>query len=211
MTAVVILPIAITVVVLVVVLTSLRKSGAFGMSKAKRELAGQLMATGEKGRATIIAIRPTGMVVNNINVQCVLHFRIEPLRGGQPFDGEKKCLLSEVAMPRIGDTWPCWYDPMDHTKFAVGQPTEITPQQIQLFHEFGIRHPMDQQQQYPQQQQPGYPQQQYPQQQYPQQQPGYPQQQYPQQQPGYPQQQYPQQQPGYPQQQQPPFGQQQQR
>ena len=200
MTAVVILPIAITVVVLVVVLTSLRKSGAFGMSKAKRELAGELMATGEKGRATIIAIRPTGMVVNNINVQCVLHFRIEPIRGGQPFDGEKKSLLSQVAMPRIGDIWPCWYDAMDHTKFAVGQPTEITPQQIQLFHEFGIRHPMDQQQAaYPQQQQPGYPQQQYPQQQ-----PGYPQQQYPQQQqPGYPQQQ-----PGYPQQQQPPFGQQ---
>jgi hypothetical protein len=85
MTAVVILPIAITVVALVVVLTSLRKSGAFGMSKAKRELAGELMSTGEKGRATIIAIRPTAMVVNNINVQCVLHFRIEPIRGGQPF------------------------------------------------------------------------------------------------------------------------------
>ena len=139
MTAVVILPIAITVVVLVVVPTSLRKSGAFGMSKAKRELAGELMSTGEKGWATIIAIRPTAMVVNNIHVQCVLHFRIEPIRGGQPFDGEKKSLLSQVAVPRIGDIWPCWYDAMDHTKFAVGQPTEITPQQIQLF-EFGIRH-----------------------------------------------------------------------
>ena len=169
----VILPIGITVVVLVVVLTSLKKSGAFGPSKAKRALAQQLIATGAKARATILAIQPTGTVVNNINIQCRLQFRIEPLQGGQPFAGEKTSLISQTALPRIGDVWPCWFNPTNPTEFAVGQPTSITPEQVALFHEFGIRHPLDQQQQYQQQ-----PQQfQQPQQGYPQQpQPGYPQQ-----------------------------------
>lgn len=203
MSTFVILPIVISVVVVVIVIGTLKKSGAFGMSKEKRQLAAQLMATGEKARATIMAVRPTGMVVNDINIQCVLQFQIQPLRGGQPFLGEKKSLISQVAMPRIGDVWPCWFDPSDPTKFAVGQPTAITPEQIQLFREFGIPHPFDQQQQgYPQQGYPqqGYPQQGYPQQGYPQQQPGYaPQPGYPPQQPGYaqPQPGYPQQ-PGYP-------------
>jgi hypothetical protein len=144
-----------------------------------------LIATGEKARATILTIQPTGTVVNNINIQCRLQFRIEPLRGGQPFQGEKKSLIPQTAMPRIGDVWPCWFNPANPAEFAVGQPTQITPEQVALFHEFGIRHPLDQQQQYnPQQQYPqqqGYPQQ--PQQGYPQQQPGYPPQA-----PGYPQQ-----------------------
>jgi len=156
---------------------------------------------GERARATLMAVRPTGMVVNDINIQCVLRFHIEPLRGGQPFEGEKKVLISQAAMPRIGDVWPCWFDPSDPSKFAVGQPNEITPEQIQLFREFGIPHPMDNQgyaQQYPQQGYPqqGYPQQPYPQPGYAQPQPGYPQQSYPQ--PGFPQQQPSPQQPGYP-------------
>ncbi|MCU1400940.1 MAG: hypothetical protein JWN62_4049 [Acidimicrobiales bacterium] len=183
----VILPIVISVVVIVIVVVSLKSSGAFGPSKAKRELAQQLIATGEKARATILAIQPTGTVVNNINIQCRLQFRIEPLRGGQPFAGEKKSLIPQTSMPRIGDVWPCWFNPANPAEFAVGQPTQITPEQIALFHEFGIRHPLDPQQQYQQQYQQQ-PQQGYPQQGYPQQ--GYPQQGYPQQsQPGYPPQQ----------------------
>lgn len=165
----VILPIVISVVVVVVVLTAFKKSGAFGPSKAKRELAAQLIATGDKGRAMVMSVQPTGVVVNNINVQCILRFRIEPLRGGQPFEGEKKTLISQVAMPRIGDVWPCWFNSLDHTQFAVGQPSEITPDQITLYREFGIPHPLDPaNQQF--QQHPGYPPQQ----------PGYPPQGFPQ-------------------------------
>ena len=144
MNMLVILPIVISVIVVVVVLMVFKKSGAFGPSKAKRELAAQLVATGEKGRAMVMSVQPTGVVVNNINVQCILKFRIEPLRGGQPFEGEKKSLISQVAMPRIGDVWPCWFNPSDHTQFAVGQPNEITPEQIALYREFGIPHPLDQ-------------------------------------------------------------------
>lgn len=57
------------VVILVLVFSTLRKSGAFGMSKAQQKAA-QLTVTGTKARRWIIAIQPTGMVVNNINIQC---------------------------------------------------------------------------------------------------------------------------------------------
>ena len=123
----------------------LRKSGAFGMSKDKQQQAMQLMQTGRKARATITAIQPTGMVVNLINIQCNVHFQLQPLAGGQPFDNQKTMLISQTSMPRIGDVWPSWYDPMDSALFAVGQPTALTPEQVALFREFGIPHPLDSQ------------------------------------------------------------------
>ena len=130
-------------IVLIFVFFVFKKSGAFGPSKAKRELAAQLLQTGHKGRAMILAIQPTGTVINNINIQCRMRFRIEPLQGGPPFEGEKTSLIAQTAMPRIGDVWPCWYDPIDRTQFAVGQPNEISAEQIAIFREFGIPHPLD--------------------------------------------------------------------
>ncbi len=162
------LPVVLSLVVVVVVVMVLRKSGAFGPSKAQRALAQQLVTSGEKARAMVLSVQPTGTVVNNVNIQCVLTFQIQPLRGGQPFQGQKTSLISQAALPRIGDVWPCWFDPRDPTQFAVGQPTAITPEQIALYHEFGIPHPCDMQQQgFGQQpgfagQQPGYPQPGYP-------------------------------------------------
>ncbi len=151
--------IAITVasmlVVLIFVFIAFRRSGAFGPSKAKRELADQLVQTGHKARAMVLSVQPTGTIINHINLQCVLRFRIEPLQGGIPFEGEKTTLIPQTAMPRIGDLWPCWFDPMDHTKFAVGQPSAISPDQIPMFREFGIPHPLDQYQQPNPFQQPG--------------------------------------------------------
>ena len=129
--------------VIVVVVVVMRKVGAFGPSKAKRALAARLVQTGSKGRAMILSIQPTGVVVNNINLQCRMRFRIEPLQGGVPFEGEKTVLMPQTSMPRIGDVWPCWYDSIDHSQFAVGQPEEINTEQIAVFREFGIPHPLD--------------------------------------------------------------------
>ena len=134
---------AVIAVVLVVTLVVLRSSGAFGMTKAKRDQAQQLIQTGRKARATVMAVQPTGMVVNNINIQCIVSFRLQPLDGRPPFDQPKKMLISQTAMPRIGDTWPSWYDPIDPTQFVVGQPTAITPEQVAMFRDFGIPHPFD--------------------------------------------------------------------
>ena len=121
----------------------IRKSGALGPSKAKRELAAQLVQTGSKARAMILAIQPTGTVVNNINIQCHVRFRLDPLHGGMPFEGDKTMLIAQTSMPRIGDIWPSWYNPADVTQFAVGQPESINAEQIATFREFGIPHPLD--------------------------------------------------------------------
>ena len=46
-------------------------------------------------------------------------------------------------MPRVGDVWPSWYSPTDPNMFAVGMPDGASPEQIPLFREFGIPHPLD--------------------------------------------------------------------
>src|SRR4051812_36812213 len=112
-TAIIVGSLVFTALILVVVFGSLKKSGAFGMSKAKQAQAMQLMQTGAKARAWIMAIQPTGMVVNNINIQCDVYFRLEPLQGGQPIDLSKRMLLAQTSMPRVGDVWPAWFDPTD--------------------------------------------------------------------------------------------------
>ncbi len=132
-----------SLLIVVVVILTLRKSGAFGMSKKQQQLAMQLTQTGMKARAWIMAIQPTGMVVNMINIQCDVYFRLEPLMGGAPFDVSKKMLIPQTSMPRIGECWPAWYDPQNPQTFAVGQPTAFTPEQVQLFREFGIPTPFD--------------------------------------------------------------------
>ena len=142
-TSIVELTVGIIVVVFAFTFVMLRKSGALGMSKKKQALAQQLMQTGQKARAMILGIQPTGMVVNNINIQCVVTFRLQPLQGGQPFDAQKTMLLAQTSMPRIGDQWPSWFNPANPAEFAVGQPSMVTPEQVAIFHEFGIPHPLD--------------------------------------------------------------------
>lgn len=112
-------------------------------SKKKQELAAALMQTGSKGRAQIVALAPTGTVVNEIYIRTVVRFEIQPLDGSAKFDGEKKMLIDQTTQPRIGDVWPCWYDPADRTTFAVGQPNGDARQNVQVFREFGIPHPLD--------------------------------------------------------------------
>ena len=133
----VLLPIVITVVVLK------RVRSAFGVSPEKQAQAQNLVATGSKARAKILRIEPTGMIVNHINIQCLVDFQMEPIRGGAPFNGQKKMMINQTQMPRVGDVWPCWYDAADPTQFAVGMPDGASPDQIPVFREFGIPHPLD--------------------------------------------------------------------
>ncbi len=136
----VLVPIAVTFAIVFFV----RRSFS-GNSPAKAAQAQELMTTGQKARAKIVRIDPTGMVVNNINIQCWVSFQMEPLRGGAPFQAKKKILINQTQMPRVGDVWPAWYSATDPTLFAVGMPDGASPEQIPLFREFGIPHPLDQQ------------------------------------------------------------------
>ncbi len=119
----------------------LKNVGVIGGAGKRRE-AERLIQTGSKARATIMAIQPTGTVVNYINIQCVVNFTLQPLSGGAPINAQKKMLIPQTSMPRLGDVWPCWYDATNPTSFAVGMPTALTPDQIALYKEFGIPHPM---------------------------------------------------------------------
>jgi len=115
----------------------------FGNSKAKQAQAQQLMQTGSKARATILRVDPTGVIVNHINLQCIVQFQMEPLTGGAPFAAAKKMMINQTAMPRVGDVWPAWYDATDPDQFTVGMPDGASAEQIPVFREFGIKHPLD--------------------------------------------------------------------
>lgn len=141
MEAAIAIPIVIAVVVLVVVFR--RVSKLTGNTKAQRELAARLATSGTKARATIVGIKTTGMVVNNVNVSCDVTFEIQPIAGGAPFDGTKRMLLNQVDLPDIGTVWPCWFDPADRSLFAVGKPTGDARENIEVYREFGIPHPLD--------------------------------------------------------------------
>lgn len=131
------------VITIAVVLLFLKLFAGRGQSKQQQKQAMQLTQTGRKARATILRVEPTGMVVNNINIQCWVTFRLQPLDGGPITEGRKKILINQVQMPRAGDVWPAWIDPTDPQEFAVGMPQGADPSQIPLFREFGIPHPLD--------------------------------------------------------------------
>jgi hypothetical protein len=114
-----------------------------GGSPEKRAKAQKLVETGAKARATIMAIQPTGMIVNHLNIGCNVTFRLDPLDGSQSFQASKQVFINQTQMPRIGDIWPAWYDQSNPAEFAVGQPQLGDPSTIPVFREFGIPHPFD--------------------------------------------------------------------
>ena len=148
MTLTAVLPLVFTAVVAVVILLFVRRTlkgtGLIGNgSKEKKEENARLMQTGRKAKAIVMSAQPTGVIVNSIYIQTILGFEIRPLDGGPGFSAQKKAMVSQLAMPRMGDAWPCWFDPADHTHFAVAQPVALTNEQAALWREFGIPHPMD--------------------------------------------------------------------
>jgi len=144
----ILLSVAVPIIVTVLILFLVRNTLSGG-SKKKQAQAMDLMASGRKARAKIIRIDPTGLVVNNINIQCWVTFLLEPLDGAAQFQAQKKVLLPQTNMPRVGDVWPSWFSPTDPNLFAVGMPDGASPEQIPIFREFGIPHPLDQQAQEP--------------------------------------------------------------
>ena len=135
--------ISVIVPVLIAIGALLFVRNATGGGKKKQEQAMNLAATGKKARAKILRIDPTGMVINNINIQCWVTFLLEPLDGSAAFQAQKKIVIPQTNMPRVGDMWPAWYDAADPNTFAVGMPDGASPEQIPLFREFGIPHPLD--------------------------------------------------------------------
>ncbi len=114
-----------------------------GGSKEDQETIRQLMATGARARATVAGATPTGVTVNNHHVGIKVDFWLEPLDGSPQFRASKKMYLFQTQFPRTGDVWPSWYDRQDPSRFAVAAPLELNPEQIEIYREFGIDHPLD--------------------------------------------------------------------
>jgi Short C-terminal domain len=83
--------------------------------KNKKKVAENLIATGSKAVGTVVAVRDTGMTVND-NPRIKMTFRLEPLDGSPAFDAEKTRTVSRLEIPRQGDRYPVWYDPAEPTK-----------------------------------------------------------------------------------------------
>lgn len=128
-------------VIVAVVLFRVRK--AFGPSKADVARMERLLVTGSKARATVLFVQPTGTVVNNVRIGCRIDFRLDPLDGRPSFQGSKDTFVNQTQMPRMGDVWPAWYDRDDPSEFMVGAPGPPTSEQLAVFREFGIPHPLD--------------------------------------------------------------------
>ena len=123
----------------------LRRS-LFGRSRTEQAASAELQATGSKARAMILSVQPTGMIVNHIYLRSVVRFRLEPLDGTPSFEVDKTIMLAQTNMPRIGDQWPAWFDPTNPQHCAIAQVNALTADQIPMFREFGIPHPLDSQQ-----------------------------------------------------------------
>jgi hypothetical protein len=89
------------------------------MARAKEAQAMRLVATGSKGVGTITDVRDTGVTINgNPRVEIVMH--IEPVDGGAAIERKKTATVSRVAVPRVGERYPVWYDPQDEENWAFG-------------------------------------------------------------------------------------------
>jgi len=83
----------------------------------KKKKAMSLMESGTKAVGTITDVRDTGQTMND-DPRVKMTFRIEPLDGSTVFDSEKTSTVSRVRIPQVGQRYPVWFDPEDHTSFA---------------------------------------------------------------------------------------------
>lgn len=89
----------------------LRRAGA-----AKQAMAMELMQRGAKGIGTIVEVGDTGMTINE-NPRIVIRMRIEPVDGSAAVERSKKVTVSRVAVPRVGERYPAWFDRADPDKW----------------------------------------------------------------------------------------------
>ena len=79
----------------------------------------QLLAqTGLDATAVVMAIQPTGAMVN-MNPMVILTLNVTPANGGPVFGTTGQAVVSMVAIPRAGDTIKIKYNPMNPMQFAV--------------------------------------------------------------------------------------------
>ncbi len=76
----------------------------------------ELVNAGVRAQAVVIGVEDTGTTVNN-SPRVRIRLRVEP-EGEEPFEVERKLLVSRVAFPRRGERVEVFYDPDDHERFT---------------------------------------------------------------------------------------------
>jgi hypothetical protein len=97
--------------------------GRLAMDAARSDYAGwsghdqaELVLTGSRATAEIVAVEDTGMTVND-DPRVNIRLRVEP-EAGEPFEIERKVLVSKVAIPRRGERVDVAYDPEEPSNFT---------------------------------------------------------------------------------------------
>jgi membrane protein implicated in regulation of membrane protease activity len=98
----------------------LRRAGA-----AKQAMAAELMRSGTRGIGTIVEVADTGTTIND-NPRILIRMRIEPLDGSPAVERAKKAIVSRVAVPRVGERYPVWFDRADPEKWMFGTDMDET-------------------------------------------------------------------------------------
>ena len=76
----------------------------------------ELIQTGKRAPAVLVTVEDTGMTINN-NPRVRVRLRVEP-PGEEPFELERKVLVSRVKIPRAGERVEVAYDPEDPERFT---------------------------------------------------------------------------------------------
>lgn len=93
---------------------ALRRLGA-----GKQAMAMELMRSGTTAVGTIVEVRDTGMTIND-DPRVMVRMRVEPLDGSPPVERSKTVTVSRLAIPRPGERYPVWFDPLDPEKWMWG-------------------------------------------------------------------------------------------
>ena len=93
------------------------------IAAAREAKAMRLIATGKQGVGTIKEVLDTGITINN-NPRVEIVMRIDPVDGGPALERTKTSTVSRVAVPKIGERYPVWYDPADEDNWAFGTDME---------------------------------------------------------------------------------------
>jgi len=92
--------------------------GFFGAG-LRRVRAAQLMSGGIPATGTVLSVEGTGLLING-NPRLRMTFHIVPDDGiTAPFEGTKTTTVPITSTPRVGDSYPVFIDPQDHSKWMV--------------------------------------------------------------------------------------------
>jgi len=92
-----------------------------GSNKREQEI----LLNGYPGKATIMDLQDTGWTVND-NPMVRMTLDIQPEVGAK-FQVQVKAMVSRLAIPRVGDSFPVKYDPNDPGKVVIVPPEAQAP------------------------------------------------------------------------------------